>query len=64
MSEEKLTIEKAREIVKEYTGWTAEDEYDFAAGFIEGHESRQAEIEELKKEIKDLLSALSGLEAK
>src|SRR5574340_844492 len=27
---------------------------DIAKGFIEGHESREAEVEELKKEIKEL----------
>jgi len=61
MTMEKMTIEKAKNEIKKYEdrgyvlgGQTEVAEFNEAVGFIEGYESRDAEIEELKNIIKDL----------
>ena len=55
---EKMMIEKARELVESKTnklmGQSETAVYLCALSFIEGHESRQPEIDELNKQIEEL----------
>ena len=61
MTEDKMDIEKAREVIRKFMALPSLNvtlshiaDYNEANGFINGWESRQTEIDELKKEIECL----------